>query len=82
MKCLICGNDKATSYYSPKELYKYNIYLCNHCIKLLMFQDLRYTQSSDEVLRLVKRKENKNERLYCDNFSVDSNTNINTTRKI
>lgn len=57
MKCLICGNDKATSYYSPKELFKYNIYLCNECVKLLIFKDLRYIQNEDEVLRLVKRKD-------------------------
>lgn len=57
MKCFCCNNDKAPSYYSPKELTKHNIYFCARCLKLLMFQDLRYVQNKNDVLRLVKRKE-------------------------
>lgn len=57
MKCFCCDNDKAPSYYSPKELTKYNIYFCARCLSLIKFKDLRYVQSKDEVKRLVKRKE-------------------------
>lgn len=61
MKCLNCGNDKAISYYSPKDLFKYNIYLCNKCIKKIKGKDLRYVQNEQDVLRLIKEKRNKNE---------------------
>ena len=57
MKCLICGNENAPSYYLPKELTKLETYFCPRCVKLLIFKDLRYIQNEDEVLRLVKRKE-------------------------
>lgn len=47
MKCFICENEKAVSYYSPKELTKYNIYFCNECIKNLKGTYLQYLYDSN-----------------------------------
>lgn len=60
MKCFNCQNDKATCYYSPKELTPHNILLCNKCISLIKNQDLRYLPNEEyakqEVKRLIKSK--------------------------
>ncbi len=62
MKCFNCNNDKATCYYSPKELYKYQIYFCSKCLHLIKNEDLRYIQNQDEIKRLIKRKDKQNGR--------------------
>ena len=54
MKCFCCNNDKAPSYYSPKELTKYNIYFCARCLKLLMFQDFRKMKIDNKVYDILK----------------------------
>lgn len=56
MKCFCCNNDKAPSYYLPKELMWLETYFCPRCVKLLIFKDLRYIQNQEEVLRLVKKR--------------------------
>ncbi len=61
MICFNCNNNKATCYYSPKELAKFNLYFCSKCLKLLKMHDLRYIQNQDEVKRLVKRKDKQYE---------------------
>ena len=61
MKCFNCNN-KSTSFYSPKEIYKYQIYFCRKCLDLIKFKDLRYLENTNkeyaniEVKRLIKRK--------------------------
>lgn len=61
MKCINCNNTKATCYYSPKELTKYEIYLCSKCLQIIKNEDLRYIQNQEEVKRLVKRKDKQYE---------------------
>ena len=82
IRCINCGNENAPSYYLPKELAKLETYFCPRCVKLLIFKDLRYIQNEDEVLRLCKREEERNERLYCDNTSIDNDTGYTLTYKI
>ena len=54
MKCFNCNNEKATCYYSPKELYKHEIYFCSKCLKLLKMQDLRYLNNKEYAEKEVK----------------------------
>lgn len=63
MKCFMCDNEKATSYYSPRELTKYNICFCNKCIKSLKGEYLEYLcdsnneeYASNELKLILKHK--------------------------
>lgn len=65
MRCFNCRRENV-SLYSPKELYKNDIYFCKDCLRLLMFQDLRYLENTNEyyanieVKKLVKKRGDKN----------------------
>lgn len=65
MRCFNCRKDNV-SLYSPKEIYKFNLYFCRECLNLLKFQDLRYLESTNEyyanieVKKLVKKRGDNN----------------------
>ena len=60
MKCIICKDEHAPSYYLPKELMWLETYFCPRCVKLLIFKDLRYIQNQEEVIKLVKKQQKRN----------------------
>ena len=47
MKCFNC-NKQSTSLYSPRELYKHQIYFCRKCLELIKNQDLRYLENQND----------------------------------
>ena len=65
MKCFNC-NKQSTSLYSPREITKFKIAFCKHCLELIKFQDLRYLENTNEeyanieVRKLVKKRGDNN----------------------